>query len=971
MQLTSLRKVYSFIEKASIHCDQAVLCGILLIRSSDRSSGFRRYIRKKMINTVNESEKSKTVTEIEKISEFKNVVEYRLKNGLKVLLVENHTAPVATVLVLYKVGSRNEAVGYTGSTHFLEHMLFKGTKKHNPDKGNGIDDLLTQIGAYWNATTWFDRTSYFEVVPAEYLNLCVQLEADRMRNLLLRQSDHDSEMSVVRNELERGENYPEDALEKELYALAFREHPYHHPTIGWRSDVEGVPMDRLREFYNTFYWPNNATVILVGDFEVDNALTMIQNHYGKIPTSPKSIPNVYTVEPPQEGERRFEVNRAGDLPRVWLGFHVPQADHEDSYPLAALRHILGSTYERSSRLYKILIDTSMAAETFARHDDLKDPGLFIVGATLNPEVEREAVEVAIQSELARLAREPVSHEELERVKSANRKGTILSKADPSSLAFMLGEAESKADWRWLMEYDDKFDKVAPQDIMRVTGKYFKRQNRTVGHFIPKHTEIAEMMGEAAAAVEAETGAVSAGGAVGGTQVEQVMRLNDLLALKPAVAKAKVPKPKMHSSSFAARAVRHTLDNGMTLLLMQNPGTESVGVTGIVRAGKYFTVQQNSNTAEVWADLLPKGSQNYNKMQIAELLEAMGIPAGLEFSLDNYRMNFGTHLVASDLGQYLDLLADVIARPALSEEELVKAKVEWRSRYAEAMNNTRMVAWNRLRREIYPPSHPLYERPFEEQLGELDLVSAEDLRSVHERYCSPKATILTIVGDMDIDKTVGLIKEKFGRWSGPDVPPIHVDPVTLPTKGQRFEVSLPDKRSTDVVIAHPTDLRRTAKDFYAAKIGNAALGQDTITSRLGNIIRDRAGLTYGIHSAFSDTAFGSAPWSISFSVNPRNVEKAINLAHEVVADYLEHGIDKEELSKETGRAVGSFTVGLASSLGIARALAEFEFLGLGPAELDAIAKRYASVSKEQVDTAIRRYFHPKNAITVVAGTFEEG
>jgi zinc protease len=420
-----------------------------------------------------------------KIGEVKEVAEFKLANGLRVLIAENHSAPVATLLVVYRVGSRNEGVGYTGSTHFLEHMLFKGTEKHNAESGNGMDDLLTQIGAHWNATTWFDRTSYYEVVPNDFLELCIELEADRMRNLRLRQEDRDSEMSVVRNELERGENHPEEALEKELYAIAFREHPYHHPTIGWRSDVEGVPMDRLREFYDTFYWPENATVIALGDFTTESALSMIDHHFGAIPGAPHPIPTVYTTEPEQEGERRFEVNRAGDLPRVWAGYHVPEAAHEDTHALAAMRQLLGSSYERSTRLYKRLIDTSLAGEVFARHDDLRDPGLFIIGATLNPDVDMLEVEKALYEEIEKLAKEPVGEDELKRIKSSNLKGTILSKADPSSLAFMLGEAESKADWRWLMEYDDKFEAVTKEDIMRVAGKYFGKRNRTVGYFIPK------------------------------------------------------------------------------------------------------------------------------------------------------------------------------------------------------------------------------------------------------------------------------------------------------------------------------------------------------------------------------------------------------------------------------------------------------------------------------------------------------
>jgi zinc protease len=911
-----------------------------------------------MINTVKADVKEPG---IQKIRESKNVVEYRFDNGLKVLLLENHSAPVVTLLVLYKVGSRNEGVGYTGSTHFLEHMLFKGTKKHNPDKGNGIDDLLTQIGAYWNATTWFDRTSYFEVVPAEYLDLCVQLEADRMRNLLLRQEDHDSEMSVVRNEMERGENYPEDVLEKELYAQAFREHPYHHPTIGWRSDVECVPMDRLREFYNTFYWPNNATVILVGDYKSDEALALIHKHYGKIATSPKPIPEVYTTEPKQEGERRFEVNRVGDLARVWLGFHVPEAAHKDNYALAAMRHILGSTYERSSRLYKRLIDTSLAAETFARHDDLRDPGLFIIGATVNPDVEIEAVENAIVEELKALATEPVAAQELERAKSANRKGTILSKADPSSLAFMLGEAESKADWMWLMDYDDHFDAVTPADIMRVAKDYFNRENRTVGRFIPKAPGGGDAEQGAAEMTPPEQKQAPAG-----AHAVPEMPLDELLAEKPQMTRVKLKKTK--GSSFASQVHKEVLPNGLTVMLMRNPGTESIGVNGCIRAGKYFSFDKGGNVSDLVADVLPKGSAKYNKLQIAELLENMGIPGGLEFNSDNYRMSFGTHLVASDLSLYLDLLSDVIRKPAFLADEVAKTKIEWSSRFTEALNNTRMMAWNKLRREIFPAGHLLYEVPFEEQAVELDKLMSEDLALAHKKLFSPKATILTLVGDLEIDDTLELIRSRFGDWTGDAPPPVKMVDPPLPAKRKRLDVFLADKKSADVVIAHPTTLRRTAKDFYAAKLANAALGQDTITSRLGNVVRDRAGLTYGIYSAFSDTAFGSAPWSVSFSVNPANIDKALHLVDEVLKDFMENGITQDELAREVGRAVGSFTVGLASSLGIARAVTEFEFLGLGVAELDKLSSHYLHTTKEQVDKAMRQYFHPQNAVTVVAGTF---
>ncbi|MBS1992813.1 MAG: insulinase family protein [Cyanobacteria bacterium SZAS LIN-3] len=913
-----------------------------------------------------------------KVGEVKEVAEYRLDNGLRVLISENHSAPVATLLVVYRVGSRNEGVGFTGSTHFLEHMLFKGTEEHNNDKGNGMDDLLTQIGAHWNATTWFDRTSYYEVVPNDFLELCIELEADRMRNLRLRQEDRDSEMSVVRNELERGENHPEEALEKELYAIAFREHPYHHPTIGWRSDVEGVPMDRLRQFYDTFYWPDNATVIALGDFATADALSMINHHFGKIPRAPQPIPTVYTTEPPQEGERRFEVNRAGDMPRVWIGYHVPEATHADNHAIAAMRQLLGSTYERSSRLYKRLIDTSLANEVFARHDDLRDPGLFIVGATINPGVDLQRVEKELLEEIERLSLEAASDAELKRIKSSNAKGTILSKADPSSLAFMLGEAESKADWKWLMEYDDKFDAVSKEDIMRVAGTYFSKRNRTVGYFLPKDdgdvcSDDDEMdfdpdsqdFDDEIVNEEMEAPAPAGKSGDGMEPLYSPAEIKSFLELKP--IPVTVTFKNKATSTYVSKVRKEMLPNGMTILLMQNPGTESVALSLNMKAGRYFSYQMPGSPAELVGDLLPTGSRHYDKTKIAEMLEEMGCPGGLEFFVDNYRIGVGAQLVVSDLPEYLDLLNDVVRNPLLADDELAKIKVEWASRFLESKMNTRSMAWNKLRQALYPVGHPFYDKGFDEQAKELEGITSETLHAVHKKHFSPANTIITLVGDIDLEQSLKLIADRFGDWKGEKAPLIEIADVGLPAAASRLDVFLPEKASVDIVMAHPCQLKRSAEDFYAARIGNAALGQDTITSRLGQVVRDKAGLTYGIYSSFSDTAFGGAPWTVSLSSNPKNVDRALQLIDVTLSDYLSKGISKEDLAKESGRALGSFKVGLASSMGIARVLTEFEFLGLGAEELDRIQERYMTLTKEKVDQAMKLYFHPEKSITVVSGT----
>jgi zinc protease len=248
------------------------------------------------------------------IKEKAGIREFRLKaNGLRLLLFPNRIAPVVTFAVVYCVGSRNEAVGYTGATHLLEHLMFKGTPRYNRERGTAIAAVLEALGARFNATTWFDRTNYYETLPSARLEVAVRIEASRMRGSLIRDEDRQPEMTVVRNEFERGENSPFQVLYKHTFATAFREHPYHHPTIGWRSDIESVTTARLKEFYDVFYHPNNATAMVIGDFEEKEALAKIARRFGSIPPSASPIPEVHTVEPPQEGERRFTVRRSGPV----------------------------------------------------------------------------------------------------------------------------------------------------------------------------------------------------------------------------------------------------------------------------------------------------------------------------------------------------------------------------------------------------------------------------------------------------------------------------------------------------------------------------------------------------------------------------------------------------------------------------------------------------------------------------------
>ena len=421
------------------------------------------------------------------IKESGGITEYQhKKNGLTVLFLENHNAPVITFMVTYRVGSRNEAIGHTGSTHLLEHLMFKGSEQFNKEKGTAIWNVLQDVGAMINATTWFDRTNYFELLPKEHLPQAVKIEADRMRSAFIRDDDRKSEMTVVRNEFERGENDPWEALDKNIWATAYQAHPYHHSTIGWRSDIENVPTERLKEFYDTFYWPNNATVTVIGDFDKAKTLVLLDQKFGSISRSPHTIPEMYTTEPIQEGPRRIIVKRAGEMPIIGIAHKTPEGTNKDIYALQILGRILG--YGKTSRFYKRFIDTGLAADVNVWSYPLHDNGLFITYLFLAGDDSCEDVEKEILDEYAKIISDGVDVEELQRAKSQINAQTAFTRDGTYSVASNLNEAIALGDWTYYTTFLKKVENVSIDDIRRVANTYLKEDQSTTGFFIPKPSD---------------------------------------------------------------------------------------------------------------------------------------------------------------------------------------------------------------------------------------------------------------------------------------------------------------------------------------------------------------------------------------------------------------------------------------------------------------------------------------------------
>jgi len=845
-------------------------------------------------------------------------------NGLRVLLVPEPEVPVATVCVVYHVGSRNEAVGHTGATHLLEHLMFKGSRRFDPRRGRPIARSLEQVGAAYNATTWFDRTTYYETVPPEHLELALELESDRMRHALLRAEDLASETTVVRNEFERGENEPFEALLRDAFATAFREHPYHHPTIGWRDDIENVTVERLRGFYDTFYHPDNATLILAGAVEREAALAQVGRWFAPLPRAAAAIPNVHTQEPPQQGERRFVIRRAGEVGWVATSWRTPAAAHADTHALAVLADSLASGV--TSRLYQSLVDGGRCLDVQAVAWQLRDPGLFQVFACLDDADSHAAVEAAIRAEVAGLAAAGLGPDELERAKVQVEAQTAYLRDAPSQVAAALAEAVACADWRFYLTYAERIRAVTNEDVVRVARTYLDDDALTVGWFAPRP-------GNGAAA--------SAGPG---------------------------PRPCHYRTRVAEHVVEHRLGGGLHLAVLPRRHNPTVTVHGSLLAGHGMVAPERWTGASLIPDMLERGAGPRDRLQFARTVEDRGIE--LDISADTFsplEVQVQGRCLTRHLPLLVELLFDQLRSPAFPADELDKLRQLRLGELAQAQEDTFVRAYEALSRRLYPAGHPHHRRGLGERRTDLERAARETLVELHGELYGPASLILAVVGDCGPEQAVELVERAAAGWHGGRAAPPEVarrlpDAAAAGTE----RVAMADKPSLDVLLGHCGGLRRRDQDFLASMLGNAILGQSTLTSRLGRRLRDAEGLTYGVISRFMGASLVDGPWLTSFTVPAAAVEPAVRAAREEIERLVEHGPEAEELAVEQAAMAGSYRVGLATSAGLARELSRLARHGLEIGEIDRLPERILAVTAAEVAAALRGHLDPSRLSVVVAG-----
>lgn len=896
--------------------------------------------------------------------------EYTLDaNGLDVLLLEDHSAPVVTFMVTYHVGSRNEVTGTTGATHLLEHMMFKGSTHFNADSGKSFDTMMDRVGGINNATTWFDRTNYYENLPSDHLELAVQLEADRMRGLLLRESDRRPEMTVVRNEYERGENDPAEALDKQVTAAAFVAHPYHHPTIGWLSDIEKVPIEKLREFYDTFYWPNNATVTVIGDFTPATALGLVRQYFGAIPRAPHAIPSLYTEEPPQTGPRRVTVKRPGEVGAVEIAYKTPPALDADEAPLEVLADLLSDG--KTSRLYRALIDTNLAINADASKGFLHDNSLFTITALLAPGVPHDKVEQTIAAEIEKLKQSGVEAAEVTRAINKLLASTAYERDGSFAIAGQINEDIAVGDWAFYVEGPKKIAAVTVADVNRVIRKYFDADQSTTGWFIPQPEK---EDGEKSASVwrGVRPGSVARrpnfyrDPIVGGPSLHlnPVGELSGRSSSAEPVGGMSSPRSESDGSAQIAPRVRRRTVAGLDVMTLHTSIHDVVTIRGALSGGDAFNPPENSAIADLTAGMLDQGTTTHDKFALAGLLEQAG--ATLNFNAGTYTVGFSGKCLRKDLPLVLQLLAEQLRSPRFDPAEFAKLKQQLIGRHQHDMEDTGYRAESAFDRAVFPAGHPNHPPTDEKYLADIDAATLDQVKAFHAANYGPAAFHVVLVGDIDDGVADQALAQAFAGWhGGRSIPSVAQTPLPGAASVQRIE--MPGKTSVTLVIGQPSELRYADPDYQALRMGTAIFGSGFFTARLLAHVRNQEGLTYSIGAQLADDTFSDGAWYLEGSFAPQLLDKGVQSTRRELETFAANGVSGDELKNFKITITGTYKVALSTTDGVANVLLMAVQRGYGPEWVDEYPHRIEALTLDQVNGAIKKYLRPDKMVTIMAGT----
>ncbi len=871
-----------------------------------------------------------------KVAQVEGVTEYRLHNGLRVLLLPDASSDTVTVHVTYLVGSRHEGYGEKGMAHLLEHMLFKGSKGY-PD----LKQELTRRGARWNGTTSYDRTNYFETLSATPANLdwALAMEADRMVHSFIRKSDLDSEMSVVRNEFEMGENSAGGVLYQRMQRLAFSWHNYGNSIIGARSDIEAVPIARLQAFYRTWYQPDNALLIVGGRFDAPRALQLVARHFGRIARPARALPALYTAEPVQDGERSVTLRRAGDTPIVAAMYRVPSGGHPDYPAVDVLVEALRAAPQ--GRLHKSLVQKGLASSAWGSERALHDPGVMTFGASLPKDGSLDAAREALLATLDGVRREPMREDEIERARTSLLNEMEKAQLDGRTLVSTLAEFEAVGDWRLFFLYRDRLRAVTLADVQRVADTYLRPANRVLGQFVPT-TQPERAQIPASPDLKA---------ALAGYKGSAVV----------AAGEAFDPSP----GNIEARVQRRTLANGIRAALLPKRTRGGKVVAQIsLHWGDEQSTAGRSTACSLASGMLSRGTQQRSRAELRDAFDRLKATVSISAS------GASIETQREYLAETLRLVAEALRRPAFPESEFEELKRASLSGAETQRSDPAAIAAEQLQRHLqpYPKGHWMYVESLDERIESLKSVTLADAKRCHAELIGATGADFAAVGDFDAPGVAALVEELFGDWQNPS-PYARIPARYFERPALENEVRTPDKANAVLRAGLNLEMRDDHADFPAMVLANYLLGGSS-SARLPARIREKEGLSYSTYSWFSagqQDAAGSFNLSAIFA--PQNKARVERALREELARAMDGGFAAAEVEAGKKSLLEARRLARTQDGALAGRLSNYLFLGRTFAWDVTFEQRIAALTPQQVHDALRRHLEPSRLAVSKAGDFK--
>ena len=886
------------------------------------------------------------------VATVEGINEYRLPNGLQVLLVPDDSKPTTTVNVTYRVGSRHENYGETGMAHLLEHLIFKGT----PTTRNAFAEF-TKRGLRANGTTSWDRTNYFASFAANEDNLRWYLswQADVMVNSLIARADLDTEMTVVRNEMESGENNPGGVLFRRLMAAMFDWHNYGKSPIGARSDVENVDIARLQAFYRQHYQPDNATLIVSGRFKPEQVLQWVTQSFGAIPRPARVLQPTYTLESVQDGERRVTVRRVGGTPIIYMGYHLPPAAHPDAAAAALLAQVLGDA--PAGRLHKRLVETGLAANVFGTTLALAEPGALLAGASLAPGQDVDKASAEMAAALDALAAQPVTDAELERARTQWLNAWEQGFTDPERVGVELSSAIAKGDWRLYFLERNRVRQATGADVQRVVQQYLLPDNRTVATYLP-----------VAQATRAPAPArVDVAAQLQGFQGDSTAAVVEAFEATPANLEARTQRFRL-SSAAPGQA-----PSGLQVALLPK-GTRGGAVQAqlTLRFGDEASLQGQGTAISMMGALLGKGAQGLSRQQISDAFDRLR--ADVSFHADGQKLTAAVSTTRAHLPGVIELLGRVLRQPVFDADALQELRRQGLAGIEQQRKEPEALVANALARHgnPYPRGDPRYAESFDDMQADLQALQLADVQRVYQRFISARVGEFAAVGDLDAVAVKVALQQAFGDWqpAAADAPAYRrlPQPLVLPAP-VRLTLPTPDKQNATLLVQLPLPLSDQHPDYAAFTLANYIFGGGG-DSRLWRRIREQAGLSYDVRSSVDWSSVDlNSGWSSSAIFAPQNQPKVEAAWREELQRSVQEGFTAAELQSARQGLLNFRRLGRAQDAGVVAQLAGNLHLGRSFAVSQAVDDTIASLTLEQVNAAWRAHITPERLAVAWAGDFK--